>query len=604
MHRNPNLLLVVTLLSVYEVRAQSFAELDINEVRARFHSNGLLGPDLATGESAFQVPATTAVSPMYSSGLWIGGLDPGNNLRLAAHLFGDNGQRDFFPGPLTTDGSATILPEVSEEYDQVWSVYRTEIETHQAYFACLKDPECDVNIAFPGGYTMPASIATWPAEGLVDLGQAPYLAPFVDHDQDGTYDPGSGDHPCILGDQALYAIYNDKAGPHLESNSLPIGLEVHAMPFAYASVPGLEQTVFIQYLLINRSSNTLTELHIAHFADFDLGCSEDDHVGTDAARGLVYAVNGNAVDGDCMGTPGYGEQPPAFGMVVLKGPLLEPDGLDNAADPLELYQYGTGYADGIVDNERHGLDRSMYFMGAGPSPMLVPTPFEPSRFFNYMRGIWLDNSVLTYGGNGYGGPPDATASDYAFPGDTDPTGYGTNGEPQAPWTETSASNTPGDRKALAIMGPGTLEPGEHMTMLVAYVYARATSGGPQGSVSALQERVDSLRAVVEGIEGLFDQGETAGLACQSITTALPEVNGTSSITLFPNPAVDQFTLRCSAPSADALMELFDMRGARVMVTRLTGTATTIDVSHLRPGIYGVRVRTAGMASTFQLVKAE
>ncbi|MCB9163094.1 MAG: T9SS type A sorting domain-containing protein [Flavobacteriales bacterium] len=597
-------LLAASVLAIPEMCAQSFAELDINAVRARFHSNGLLGPDLTTGESAFQVPAPTGVSPMYSSGLWIGGLDQGNNLHLAAHLFGDNGQRDFYPGPLTTDGSATILPEVSEEYDQVWSVYRTEIEAHQAYFACLEDPECDVAAAFPDGYTMPASIATWPAHGLVDLGQAPYLAPFVDHDQDGTYDPSSGDHPCILGDQALYAIFNDKAGPHLESNGLPIGIEIHAMPFAYNTVPGMEQTVFILYHLINRSTNTLTDLHIAHFADFDLGCSEDDHVGTDAARGLVYAVNGNAEDSDCMGTPGYGEQPPAFGMVVLKGPLLEPDGLDNAVNPLELYQYGTGYADGITDNERHGLDRSMYFMGTGPNPMLFPSPFEPSRFFNYMRGIWLDSSLLTYGGNGYGGPPDAMASDYAFPGDTDPAGYGTNGEPQAPWTEASASNAPGDRKALAIMGPGTLEPGEHMTMLVAYVYARATTGGPQASATALQDRVDAVRGFVEGIEGMYDLGETSGLACAAVATGLPEVNGRPTVTLYPNPAVDRFILRCSAPSTDALMELFDMRGARLMVTRLTGASTTIDVSHLLPGIYGVRIRTAGMASTFQLVKAE
>ena len=604
MDRNVTILFFTALLYGRDLGAQNSAELDINDARVRFYSNGLLGPDLLTGEPAYLVPASSGLSPLYRGGLWVGGLDPGSNLHLALHHRGADDQHDFYPGPLTTDGSATILPAVSEEYDQVWSVYRAQIEVHRAYFACLEDPACDVAIAFPDGYTVPQSIATWPAEGSVDLGQSPYLAPFVDHDNDGTYDPWSGDHPCIHGDQALYTIFNDKAGPHLESNGPPIGLEVHAMPFAYNTVPGLEQTVFVQYHLINRGTLTLTDFRIAHFADLDLGCGQDDHVGTDAARGLVYAVNGAEVDNGCTGTPGYGEQPPAFGMAVLKGPLLEPDGLDNAMVLEELYQYGTGYADGIVDNERFGLSRSMYFLGAGMSAMVDPDPLVPQHYYNYMRGVWRDNNVLTYGGNGYNVQPGAFPSDHAFPGDTDPLGYGTDGIPQAPWTEFSAGNTPGDRRALAIMGPGTLEPGEHIDLLVAYVYARATNGGPQASVTALQNRVDSVRTFVQGIDGMFDQGETTGLACQPITTGIAGTSLSNTITLFPNPAVDHFTLRCTDLPSDAAMELYDMQGAQVIDARLTSAMTTINVSDLQAGIYTVRVLSAGMVQAFRLVKAE
>ena len=103
---------------------------------------------------------------------------------------------------------------------------------------------------------------------------------------------------------------------------------------------------------------------------------------------------------------------------------------------------------------------------------------------------------------------------------------------------------------------------------------------------------------------MFDQGETTGLACQPITTGIAGTSLSNTITLFPNPAVDHFTLRCTDLPSDAAMELYDMQGAQVIDARLTSAMTTINVSDLQAGIYTVRVLSAGMVQAFRLVKAE
>ena len=52
------------------------------------------------------------------------------------------------------------------------------------------------------------------------------------------------------------------------------------------------------------------------------------------------------------------------------------------------------------------------------------------------------------------------------------------------------------------MGPFTFQPGEEQDIVVAYVYARAGSGGPEASAQALKLRVDSIRAFAQTIPGL------------------------------------------------------------------------------------------------------
>jgi hypothetical protein len=67
-----------------------------------------------------------------------------------------------------------------------------------------------------------------------------------------------------------------------------------------------------------------------------------------------------------------------------------------------------------------------------------------------------------------------------FPGDTDP--YF-----QENWDETTAGNTPSDRRFIQSAGPFTLEPGAVNYITTGVVWARAEQGGPLASVQKMKE---------------------------------------------------------------------------------------------------------------------
>ena len=96
--------------------------LDINNVRTIIYSygNGWFQNSIAS----YEIPKGSKKTSMYSFSLWIGGIDINNNLKLAAYRYGQgptNGtaqtKNDFWPGPLTTDGTAAIDQATCAQYE-------------------------------------------------------------------------------------------------------------------------------------------------------------------------------------------------------------------------------------------------------------------------------------------------------------------------------------------------------------------------------------------------------------------------------------------------------------------------------------------------------
>ncbi len=541
-------------------------------VRARILGGGRIGGN-PNGSSNYNIPAGLDLSPLFSSGLWLGGTTSTGQQRCAAHLYGTS--QDYSTGPLTADGNATLLPGTADDYDRFWTITGSQVEEHAAYFECLADPDCDASISFPD-HTIPNVFYQWPAMGDLTAGQDIYLAPFSDPNSDGYYDPQDGDHPCVPGDLAVFHIFNDQGQG--QTGGPPMGLEVHMTIFGYygAGSIGLARTLFTRYRIINRSSETYSDFRIGIFGDLDLGCYSDDRIGTDVGRNLLYIHNASDNDVSCQ-TPGYGEQPPAFGMQVLKGPLMDPDGTDNTDTPLIPAFNGSGFDDGSIDNERHGLSSTMYYNGDG-----VPGTGDPensAQFDNYLQGSWADGVPLTHGGSGYGG---AVVAAFAFPGNTDPDGVGTGGIPQGAWTDDTAT----DRKGIAIMGPVTLEPGAEQEILVAYIYARATDGGAMGSVTALQEVSDEITAFAEITPGLL----APGLPCTTIGTRVDELNGgTEALQVHPNPATHQVTIHAPHTSDRTIVTFLDAKGMTVLEARSAGPLARFDIRGLQSGMYTIRM---------------
>ncbi len=74
----------------------------------------------------------TDLQLLCSGSLWIGGLDVNQQLKLAALRYRQVGL-DYWAGPLTTDGAASVDAETCAEWDQHYVVTREEIDQFIQY---------------------------------------------------------------------------------------------------------------------------------------------------------------------------------------------------------------------------------------------------------------------------------------------------------------------------------------------------------------------------------------------------------------------------------------------------------------------------------------
>lgn len=531
------------------------ARLDINQASAMANSNGDLFTDYALPQ--FNIPKGSTTNTFWAGTLWVGGLDAGGQLHVAAQTYRQTGN-DFYPGPVMNTASYSAANDLL--WNRVWKINRSTIDSFRLGLFS----------------TIPNEILTWPGNGNTAMGQAAQLADYVDINSDGVYDPNAGDYPCIKGDQALFMIFNDDRDVHTETGGQKFGFEFHAMLYAY-SAPGtwLDTVVFLNYKMFNRSSFAFNNVYVGSWMDFDLGDFQDDYVGCDVARNVFYAYNGDANDGtSSMPTFGtFGANPPAQGVVVLRGPLADAgDGRDNNRN-------------GIVD-EPGEVCMMNKFIHFDNNFTQTGNPQNAQHYYNYLSGFWTDGSPLTYGGTGYGG---STVSDFMFPGASDPLGWGTNNIPQSPWDETSL---PYDRRGLGSSGPFTLQPGAEMCMDYAFVYGRGTAG-PASSVVDMQAKADSARVFYNG---------NSPCTCVINPLAVNEISNELFFQLYPNPTSDNVTISYHAENGNATLEIYDMTGNMVGTEIISKASTVVDLKKFSPGIYLIRISDGKSSGAARVLK--
>jgi hypothetical protein len=533
--------------------ATGHTDLDLNNVRARINTGGDMWWDLIN-LSKYEIPKGSGKTSMFAGALWIGGIDINGQLKLAALEYRESGN-DYWPGPLTTDGYASVSAPVCEQYDHHFTITRAEVDQFIAWWNCKS--------CYPD-YQIPSDILNWPAHGDISLNQSYYLAPFYDNGGTGTYDPTLGDYPyydvnnalcpynpdnfgkppqptaegngvqvdqCIKGDQTLWWVFNDKGNIHTESKGAPIGLEIRAQAFCFSTNDEINNMTFYSYEIINRSTYTLTETYMSQWCDPDLGFSNDDYVGCDIPRGMGYDYNGVDIDGS--GQPqAYGADPPAIGMDFFQGPYMDPDGIDNPMYGPDGKLIcgpninGVNFGDGIVDNERFGMRRFIYFSNADMGgPEAESDPVIAIDYYNYLRGIWKDGTQMMWGGNAHTGGPGVCGpeSDFMFPGNTDPCEWATSGQPPnctPNWTEKTVGNQPGDRRFLQSAGPFTLQPGAVNYITVGVPWARSYAGTAWASVGLLDAADDKCQNLFNNCFKIVDGPDAPNLAIQELNNEL------------------------------------------------------------------------------------
>ncbi len=489
-------------------------ELSINNIRAVIQTGGDMWWDLV-GVPQYEVPRESGKTSLFAGSLWLGGRDASGQLKVAALRFRQVGM-DFWTGPLSTV-TAEIDPSTCEQWDRHFKSTRQEVDNFVQSYA-------------DGSTEIPEFIKTWPAMGDPSKEEATYLAPFIDVDGDGFYNPDAGDYPgydltgnvdCqgqllnVYGDENLWWIFNDKGNIHTETGGQSIGMEIRAQAFSFATNDEVNNMTFYNYELVNRSSFDLEDTYFGFWVDPDLGNAQDDYVGSDVERGLGYCYNGDEFDDDNAGRPGYGANPPAIGVDFFQGPFQDADGKDNClcnsyadaiADDGVVYSgSGVGYGDGLIDNERLGMRAFLYFNNDNS---VRGDPRVATDYYNYLRSFWRDNTKMVYGGTGYQSSPGVVQplleADFMFPGDSDPKGWGTDGDPQANWTEVTAGNVPADRRFVQSAGPFGLAPGAINNITVGVVWAKANAGGAGASVKAMKQADTKTQALFDNCFQLLD----------------------------------------------------------------------------------------------------
>jgi len=517
--------LVLALISLVNVTcAQTYDHLDYNQIKAIVFSNGQLFNNTPEGcMPGYEVPQGMNTYTIFSANLWIAGLDNENKIRSFAPKFNQNYVNYF--GPASDDCKSE---EFRLTYDKVWKVDIAEILFHIDNFD-------------KPGYEMPESFSTWPAEGNIHNGEALNLAPYYDYNQNGIYDPESGDFPLIKGDYAVYFIYKD-TDEHYYLSQDDMGLEFHGMLYGFNSTIGsvFSETLFLNYQIINRSQTNYSDVYAGLWTDFDLGYVYDDVFGSDSVNQMMYVYNSNIEDGygveDVYAEDFYGSPAPVQAVMLLNSEVhaaVDPD-YYSGAHPGILYDYD---------------DAVTYNVLQGKSMNGVPY-FNPFALENG------DTVITTYNYSGY--PENGT-------------GW------IAPYAEYG-----GDVRGLISAGPYTLNSGEKICLDFALPYARDLQGDNLSALSVLREKAGAI----------LDFFEENDLGCDSYQTGiLDRISKQDKITVYPNPSNGEFNVDLSdIAEKTKIVRIYSIEGK--LLEEFTSTESELELSIQTKGSYLLFLETS------------
>ena len=539
--------LLFMLAACSVMNAQSVEFLNSNNISAAIRLGGNQFSDstpIGNGTGHFESPKGSGRDAIFTQALWLTGYDSAGNLRCAANRYSEFGN-DFFDGPVAN----TYDSIYDHYYKRVWKVTQAQI-TH---FKTLQFPVNKTQVD--------SAILYWPgAEN--NIVQTDYgilisgpLAPFVDVNNNGIYEPLNGDYPAICGDEGIFFVYNDIRSQHTETNGIPFGVEVRGLANSFTdsttvSLPyekrAVNNAVFVQYEIVNKSMNRYISFDVAQWVDPDLGCFSNDRVGCDTSRSLMFAYNGTAMDADCGSEHGYGNLPIALGVELLNQPI-------NA--------FG-------------------YFTGQGAAGPAQTDPATPIHYRDFSEGLWADSTPFTVGGTGYNG---LNPIRFAFPGDPNVAGQ---------WSEVEAALVPGDRRMYMSADHYNLAAGGSLH----FDYAFFTSFDSTSNISAI---VDTLKRDADVLHAFY---YNRLLPCMNQSTAsVHEVNSGApfSVSIYPNPASN--LLNIEAGEMIQTIDLFDVTG-RLLFTRAVGANRFVmPVNGLSRGLYLLRISGGGTEVTRKVV---
>ena len=328
------------------------------------------------------------------------------------------------------------------------------------------------------------------------------MAPFEDVDLDGVYNPQNGDYPKMKGDEAVFYILNDVKDLHTSSGGYSLGVELHIMVYAYNSIiEAVNNTVFTNYKIYNRSANDYSSFKIGAYTDLDVGFyAGQDFVGCDTNRNMYYGYTTNIIN-DTLGEP-------AQGVKFLN-------------KTMNRFSYSIS-SSGNLGDPNNGI---------------------PTQFYNYLSSTWRDGSPLYYGGNGYYGNIGVSSveTSYAFPSNPSQTGG---------WSQ----NDEGDMRGIGVIEENNFNSGDVICFDLAYIFNLDKSVDNIGNVN-------QLLAASDDVQDYYDNNQ---LGCDYLFTSVEEkANKTIDPLIYPNPFSDKATITFNRRVVNGELGLYNSLGQKM-----------------------------------------
>ncbi|MGB6120949.1 MAG: T9SS type A sorting domain-containing protein, partial [Bacteroidota bacterium] len=412
--------------------------LDGNRINCTIASDGEYADSRRTSTSGLEWPKGSGKTAIYTAGFWIVGKHvPSDSLRTANIDFAT----EYQPGPLLETFNTTTL-------DDTAPVLRAGSPLYRLY---------KIN----RGDTLSVDYHEWP----VHLG-----APYEDLDDNGTWDSGV-DRPRFYGDQQIWGVINDvNNAKHAALGATPpMGIEVQMLFYVFDRPGWIENAMFLEWKIINKSDADYEDVYFGLWSDPDLGDANDDLPGSDCTLNLGYVYNGDSSDGTSQG---YGATPPAAGFTLLAGPLEE-------GEPTDSARAGDRWISGYRNMPASSFS---VYCGGTFSQLVDPPDGSPSYApiaHSYLRG-WMGTARQPLI------RPDGSVVSWWFSGDP------VTGTGDLPENFPIGNFRPQEIKMMLNSGPFALKKGE--TQYVAAALLISQGEDRLSSVSLLKEEVEALRA--------------------------------------------------------------------------------------------------------------
>jgi hypothetical protein len=530
---DPRYFIISSQFAINSNSSFNLQTIETNNLLYYFSKDGFGAYDPQNGRGGLYWPKSSGVTAVFQDGfLWAGKV----NGQIRAN--GSGYRTGLVPGTINPDGTQT---DTANSKFKIWKIRRD--------YEQLPD---SLKIPYEHQYL------NWPGE----LG-----APFVDANHDGIFNTGI-DKPYFIGDETAFFVANDLdiVQSHFFAGTNPIGIEMQQTLYTYKTNDYLDNIVFKNIRIINKSTNTVDSMYIGHFTDVDLGEANDDYAGCDSSTNLGYVFNATNFDSS------YGSAPPATGYQFLKGVLTKGNETDSA------------YVDGTWKKGFKDLGLSAYV------PMFCCYTFAPAYFqqgvpegtkelHNLLSGKLNNgmpfinpNTSQPFGNYPFSGDPETQTGVY----EGGPLGLPTNG---------------GDRYLIISSGPFTFAPGDTQNISVAIFLARGTSN---------VNSVTKLKETAKLIQNFYNKYLTD--VKDEKPNTLPSEFALSQN--YPNPFNPETVISYQVPvNSKVSLKVYDILGKEVAILvneeKSAGKyQVNFNGSNLASGVYFYKLSANGGAGSF------